>query len=232
MVGSGRADPLRSRSVSGMSSKALARLWFGVTAVVVVAALVIQIVALVPPQGRYVSFGGRVANLFTYFTIISNVLVLVTSAAFARGRGTSPLMRVLWLDALVGIVVTGVVYQVALAGLYQLHGLGLAADILLHRVSPVLCVLGWLLFAPRVLTWRTVWWSLAYPLVWLAFTLVRGAIDGYYPYPFVNADNLGYGQVALNCLLIGVFFIALASGARAADPRLRRGPAETRSADR
>lgn len=215
-----------------MSSKALARLWFGATAVVVLAALVLQIVALVPPQGRYASFGGRVANLFTYFTIISNVLVLVTSAAFARGRGSSRLMRVLWLDALVGIVVTGVVYQVALAGLYELHGLSLAADILLHRVTPVLCVLGWLIFAPRVLEWRTVWWSLAYPLVWLVFTLIRGAIDGYYPYPFVNADDLGYGQVALNCLLIGVFFVVLASGAQVADRRLTRVPGETRSADR
>ncbi|WP_037367831.1 Pr6Pr family membrane protein [Amycolatopsis orientalis] len=215
-----------------MSSKALARLWFGVTAVVVLAALVIQIVALVPRQGQYASFGGRLANLFTYFTILSNVLVLVTAAAFARGRGASPLMRVLWLDALVGIVVTGVVYQVALAGLYELHGLGLAADILLHRVTPVLCVLGWLFFAPRVLEWRTVWWSLLYPLVWLAFTLVRGAIDGYYPYPFVNADRLGYGQVALNCLFIGAFFIVLASGARVADRKLTRAPAETRSADR
>ncbi|WP_406638220.1 Pr6Pr family membrane protein [Amycolatopsis sp. WGS_07] len=215
-----------------MSSKALARLWFGVTAVVVLAALVIQIVALVPAQGRYASFGGRVANLFTYFTIISNLLVLVTGAAFARGRGTSPLMRVLWLDALVGIVVTGVVYQVALAGLYELHGLSLAADILLHRVTPVLCVLGWLIFAPRVLEWRTVWWSLVYPLAWLVFTLIRGAIDSYYPYPFVNADDLGYGQVALNCVLIGAFFIVLASGARVVDRRLTRVPAETRSADR
>ncbi|WP_033293770.1 Pr6Pr family membrane protein [Amycolatopsis jejuensis] len=215
-----------------MPSKALARLWFGVTAAVVLVALVIQIVAVVRAHGPYASVVARVANVFTYFTILSNVLVLVTTAAFARGRGTSPLMRVLWLDALVGIVVTGVVYQVALAGLFDLHGLNLIADILLHRVSPVLCVLGWLFFAPRVLGWRVVPWSLVYPLVWLAFTLVRGALDGMYPYPFIDAGDLGYGQVTVNCLIIGVLFVALASGARVADRLLMRARGGTRSADR
>ncbi|WP_020664922.1 Pr6Pr family membrane protein [Amycolatopsis benzoatilytica] len=213
-----------------MSSKA--RLWFGITAIVALAAIVIQIVAVVPAHGPYPTVTGRVANLFAYFTIISNVLVLVTSAAIARGRAASALMRVLWLDALVGIVVTGVVYQVALAGLTELHGLNLVADILLHRVTPVLCVVGWLFFAPRVLEWRTVAWSLVYPLGWLVFTLIRGSLDGWYPYPFINADKLGYGQISLNCLLIGVFFIALASGAKAADRLLTRAPGEMRSADR
>jgi hypothetical protein len=211
----------------------LARLWFGVTAVVAFAAIVIQILGVVPAQGPYASAGARIANLFAYFTIISNILVLVTSAAFAFGRARSALLRVLWLDALVGIVVTGVVYQVALAGLADLHGLNLVADNLLHRVTPLLCVFGWLFFAPRVLEdWRTVGWSLLYPLLWLVFTLVRGSIDGYYPYPVINADRLGYPQVSLNCLLSGVFFVALASGAKGLDRLFSRAPGGTRSADR
>jgi hypothetical protein len=137
----------------------------------------------------------------------------------ARGR----LFTVLWLDALVGIVVTGIVYQVALAGLYELHGLSLFADTVLHKVTPILFLLGWLVAGPRgALTWRTVWWSLLYPLAWLAFTLPRGAITGFYPYPFVDAGALGYGHVTLNCVFIGLFFTALATGALLADRRFAR----------
>jgi len=90
-------------------------------------------------------------------------------------------------------------------------------------VTPILFVLGWLLAGPRgTFTWRTVWWSLLYPLAWLAFTLPRGAFTGFYPYPFVDAGTLGYGQVALNCVFIGLFFTALGAGAFLYDRRFAR----------
>lgn len=59
-----------------------------------------------------------------------------------------------------------------------------------------------------------------YPLLWLAFTLIRGAADGFYPYPFVDVSLHGYGQVLLNCLFVAVLFLALAAGATALDRRL------------
>ncbi|MGW3996154.1 Pr6Pr family membrane protein [Amycolatopsis sp. NPDC004772] len=197
-----------------MRSEKLTRAWFAVTAVVALAGLVTQVVATA-------SADGRVANLLCFFTIDSNLLVLLTSALVALGRARGRLFTVLWLDALAGIIVTGIVYQVALAGLYDLHGLSLVSDTMLHKVTPLLFVLGWLLVGPRgAVTWRTVWWSLLYPLAWLAFTLPRGAVDGFYPYPFVDAATLGYGQVALNCVFIGLFFTALAAGAFLYDRRL------------
>ncbi|MGW4064878.1 Pr6Pr family membrane protein [Amycolatopsis sp. NPDC004747] len=198
-----------------MRSEKLTRAWFAVTAVVALAGLITQVVATASAAD------GSVANLLCFFTIDSNLLVTITSAVVALGRGRGRLFTVLWLDALVGIIVTGIVYQVALAGLYELHGLSLVSDTMLHKVTPILFVLGWLLAAPRgVLSLRTVWWSLLYPLAWLAFTLPRGAITGFYPYPFVDAGALGYGQVALNCVFIGLFFTALAAGAFLYDRRL------------
>ncbi|MBE1501024.1 hypothetical protein H4696_008124 [Amycolatopsis lexingtonensis] len=196
-----------------MRSEKLTRAWFAVTAVVALTGLVSQVVAT------------PTANLLCFFTIDSNLLVALTSALIALDRARGRVFTVLLLDALVGIIVTGIVYQVALAGLYELHGLAFFADTMLHKVTPILFVLGWLLAAPRgVLTWRTVWWSLLYPLAWLAFTLPRGAVTGFYPYPFVDAGALGYGQVTLNCVFIGLFFTALAAGARFYDRRLSPAP--------
>lgn len=200
-----------------MRSEKLTRAWFAVTALVALTGLGTQVAATASAPD------GRVANLLCFFTIDSNLLVALTSALVALGVARGRLFTVLWLDALVGIIVTGIVYQVALAGLYDLHGLPLFADTMLHKVTPILFVLGWLLAAPRgALSWPTVWWSLLYPLAWLAFTLPRGAITGFYPYPFVDAATLGYGRVALNCVVIGLFFTALAAGALLYDRRLAR----------
>ena len=200
-----------------MRSEKLTRAWFAVTTLVALTGLVTQVVATATNPG------GRVANLLSFFTIDSNLLVAAISAAVALGVTRKKLFAVLWLDALVGIIVTGIVYQVALAGLYDLHGLSLFSDTMLHKVTPILFVLGWLVAGPRgALTWRTVWWSLLYPLAWLAFTLPRGAVTGFYPYPFVDAGALGYGRVTLNCVAIGLFFTALAIGALLLDRQLSK----------
>ncbi|WP_329055312.1 Pr6Pr family membrane protein [Amycolatopsis sp. NBC_01488] len=200
-----------------MRSEKLTRAWFAVTTLVALTGLVTQVVATATDPG------GRVANLLSFFTIDSNLLVAAISAAVALGVTRKKLFAVLWLDALVGIIVTGIVYQVALAGLYDLHGLSLFSDTMLHKVTPILFVLGWLVAGPRgALTWRTVWWSLLYPLAWLAFTLPRGAVTGFYPYPFVDAGALGYGRVTLNCVAIGLFFTALAIGALLLDRPLSK----------
>ncbi|MFE5501536.1 Pr6Pr family membrane protein [Amycolatopsis japonica] len=199
-----------------MQASKIARAWFALTALVVIAGLAAQIpVSAGTTGGTFHTPAGRVANLLAFFTIDSNILVGVGSLLLALGvTGRSTLFGVLRLTGLVGITVTGVVFQVALADLYELHGWAVFADTMLHKVSPLLCVAGWLLFGPRgQLSWRVLWWSLLYPLAWLAVTLVRGAIVGFYPYPFVDPGINSYGGVAFNCVLIGVLFIGLAAAA-------------------
>ncbi|OXM50842.1 F420-dependent oxidoreductase [Amycolatopsis thailandensis] len=199
-----------------MQASKIARAWFGATALVVIAGLAAQIpVSAGTEGGTFHTPAGRVANLLAFFTIDSNILVGIGGLLLALGvAGRSTVFGVLRLTGLVGIIVTGVVFQVALADLYELHGWALFADTMLHKVSPLMCVAGWLLFGPRgQLSWRVLWWSLLYPLAWLAVTLVRGAIIGFYPYPFVDPGVNGYGGVAFNCVLIGLLFIGLAAAA-------------------
>ncbi len=212
-----------------------ARAWFAVNAVVVVVALAIQVpITAAATDGAFDTPVARVANLFTFFTILSNILVAAVCLVLAaRPDHRSLLFAVAWLDALLAITVTGIVYNTVLIGLYELHGAELVADRLFHMVSPVLFVLGWLLFGPRglVTTVRTVALSLLYPLLWLAFTLVRGAIITWYPYPFLQVPELGYGRVTLNSLLITSLFLALAAAVVGVDRvlgRTRRAPPQRR----
>jgi hypothetical protein len=51
---------------------------------------------------------------------------------------------------------------------------------------------------------------LAYPLAWTGLTMVRGAADGWYPYPFLDPANGGYGQVAVTAVAITIGFFVIA----------------------
>ncbi len=202
----------------------LGRLWFAGTAFVVAIGLVVQLVATARlHSGFFDSRAGRIANMFCFFTIQSNIIVLVTCALLAAGSARRPTwFWVLRLDGVVCIAVTFVVFHVALADLHDLQGLAKVADFLLHTASPLLCVIGWLVFGPRGRTsWRTVRLAVIFPVAWLVFALVRGPLVGdYYPYPVLDVGEHGYPRVLLNCAVVAALFLGLAAGAYLLDRRL------------
>lgn len=135
----------------------------------------------------------RLVNLFSYFTIQSNVLVLITAIRLLVDLDlTGTVWRVLRLDALLGILITGLVYLVALAPLTDPSGIHAWINAGLHYLAPLLAPIGWLLFGPRPrIPGRVVLLALIWPLAWIAYTLLRGAATGWYPYPFLDVADLG-----------------------------------------
>ena len=196
------------------------------TAAVVLCGIVVQLVVTANgTEGFFADNPERVFNVFAYFTIQSNLLLGGTTLLLALqpDRPQNTLFRTLRLNGMLCIAVTGIVYHLVLAADDDPQGWAAVANFLLHTAAPVIGVLGWLLFGPRGFTdRRIVAWSIVYPLLWLVFTLVRGEFVGFYPYPFVNVDEHGYGRVLLNCLLVAILFLALAAGATSLDRRLHR----------
>jgi hypothetical protein len=96
-------------------------------------------------------------------------------------------------------------------------GVALAwANNVVHVVLPLYGVLDWILFSDRPpVPWRRIWVPLTYPVVCAVVVLIRGAIDGWVPYPFLDPAT-GYGSVAIYCLAIAAFSIVAAAGAWAA----------------
>jgi hypothetical protein len=202
------------------------RIWAAVTAAVVLCGIVVQLVVTANgTEGFFADNPERVFNVFAYFTIQSNLLLggATLLLALQPDRPQNTLFRTLRLNGMLCIAVTGIVYHLVLAADDDPQGWAAVANFLLHTAAPVIGVLGWLLFGPRGFTdRRIVAWSIVYPLLWLVFTLVRGEFVGFYPYPFVNVDEHGYGRVLLNCLLVAILFLALAAGATSLDRRLHR----------
>ncbi len=202
------------------------RIWFAVTALVAFAGLVVQTVVSVTADGSADTVAGRVFTMLCYFTIQSNIIVCATHTLLARDPSRSgPVFRAFRLAGIIGIAVTGVVYHTVLRGLYDMTGLAHVADLLLHTATPVLAVLGWLLFGPRGLVdVRTAGHALLFPTLYLVFTLARGPFADFYPYPFLDVRLHGYGAVLLNSLAVAALFLALAFGALALDRLLSARP--------
>ncbi|MQA81400.1 MAG: hypothetical protein GEV10_23440 [Streptosporangiales bacterium] len=224
----------RVRSERGESTATgrgtLSRCWHAALAVVVAASLVTQIVLLARTGAdvnatsgeQPVDAGTRYARLFSYFTVESNVLVLAASVGLVLDPSRSGrLWRVLRLDALLSIVITGIVFVTLLAPIVENHGVGAWVNAGFHYVAPAAALVGWLLFGPRPrVAWSTIAWAFVWPLAWILYTFVHGAVTGWYPYPFLDVDALGYLVVVRNVAGVVVLTAVLAAAVKAVDARL------------
>jgi hypothetical protein len=106
------------------------------------------------------------------------------------------------------IVLVGVVFALLLQEARPLAGATAAADFLLHKATPILALIFWLVYAPKGrLEWRDpLNWSL-YPLAYLIYALIRGHFEGIYPYPFIDVAANGWLQVLVTAAVIAVGFI-------------------------
>ena len=199
-----------------MASARIARVWHGATAVTAAFGVGVQLILVVTgasvlAPGDPPSRAERLFHFFSYFTVLTNLLVCVVSAILARNPGHDGLVwRVARLSALSGITMTGVVHWFLLRMLVDLQGWSLAMDKILHLVVPALALVGWLLFGPRPrIRGALVVTSLLYPVAWLAYTLLVGRVSGWYPYPFLDVTELGPRAVATACAGLTAALLAL-----------------------
>lgn len=144
----------------------------------------------------------RFFDWVTYFTILSNIVVAVVMIAMVVNpqRFTQPdrrgfIWRALRLDTVIMITVTGVVYNLLLADGPKV-GWDAVSNSLLHVITPIVTVLVWLLAGPRgLINVKVIGASLVLPVLWAVFALVRGAVIGAYPYPFLDVATNGYASV-------------------------------------
>lgn len=172
-----------------------------------IAGLVLQLgILLGAAWAKGQSGWGAVANFFSFFTILSNLLVAIAftvpgafwKGAMARGGVT------------LYIAVVGLVYELVLRRLWHPEGAQLIADLLLHDAVPLLLVAHWLLLRERGgLRWNHPFIWLVYPGAYLVYALLRGAFTGWWAYPFIDASVLGYGRVMLHAAGLLVVFVTL-----------------------
>lgn len=155
----------------------------------------------------------RLLDSLSYFTIWSNIVVAVSATLLAlRPTRDSLPRRALRLSGLMMITITAIVYAVWLSPYVVLSGWSLLTNPLVHIVVPVVTVAAWLGWGPRGgISWRTLPAAMLIPLTWVVYMLVRGALDGTYPYGFVNVAAHGYPKVFAAIAAIFAFGLLVAA---------------------
>ena len=158
---------------------------------------------------------------FSYFTIESsmmNVVVLLVGGVIAwRWHRDTELFTSVRVAILSYAVITGLVYNVLLRNIPGDGGYEPPrwCNEVMHVWVPVFILLDWLLAPGRArVPWKRLWLVISFPLAWLAFTMIRGAITLWYPYPFLEPAGPG-GIPSLLVYVVGIaaFIIVVASAA-------------------
>lgn len=184
-----------------------------------VAALVTAVSALISRADCVFATGTCLAaNLFSYFTIHSNiifVLVLIIAMYYA----TMSMHEPEWLTAVRALtttymIVSGLTFGLLMVNADLMNHLFLVplSSKVLHFVIPGYAVLDFLLVPARHrLHWSVSWLSMVFPFMWAVYTLIRGRLAGWYPYFFLDPELVGGYQVVIIYAAMLAAFILLVS---------------------
>ena len=164
----------------------------------------------------YIAFG--MARSLSPLVVASQLWIPFTALVAWRLLGET-----MSVPAVLGLIVAfvGVAYSALLRSTWHPKGLSIAADELVHDIVPLLVLLFWWRFAPKgtlrvshIVSW------LGYPAGYLAYSLARGAAEGWYPYYFLDVNTLGYPVVLKVSALITVAIVVMSALLVAVDRRL------------
>ncbi|MGC1177392.1 MAG: Pr6Pr family membrane protein [Candidatus Saccharimonadales bacterium] len=154
-------------------------------------------------------------NFFSFFTIESNIFIglvfIFTSLLLICKKRENSTVSLLRGAAALYMTVTGIVYVLLLSGLEDSLSTPIPwVNAVLHYIMPLVALLDWLLIKPpRAIAFKkTIWW-LTFPLAYFAYSLIRGHSTGWYPYPFLNAQEHGYAHVVAISLGLAVAMLSL-----------------------
>jgi hypothetical protein len=150
-------------------------------------------------------------HYLTYFTNLSNLIaatVFIVGAARWRSERSHSFDLVRG-GAVVYMTITGVVFAVLLSGINVDAQISWVNNVI-HRVFPLAVIADRLVDPPhgRVTLKQGMLW-LSFPVVWVVYEMVRGAIVGKYHYPFLDPANGGYGSVLLYIVAIFAFTLVV-----------------------
>lgn len=158
----------------------------------------------------------KAENFFSYFTIETNILVVITllASAVAIAAGKSGKFDLLRSATTVYILVVGIGFSVLLSGLKDVELTAVPWDnVVLHYIIPVALFADFMTDRPRrKLPFKKALLWLLFPIVYAIYALVRGGLTGWYPYPFLNPDVSGAGSVVTTIVALFVLGLVLIWG--------------------
>ncbi len=193
-----------------------------------IAALLIATLALASLRAQFDSLLEPVASqpllaklwfMAGFFTILTNLGIAAHLIAVAR-NWPMPASRA--ANLLVSVLMVALTYHALLARLWNPQGLAWWANQGLHTAVPLAYLGWWLAFAAKTVTRQDLPRWLIYPALYCVYTVTRGYMTGFWPYPFLNADTLGPARLTLNIAAMLAAFVAMGFAVLTLARRLNR----------
>jgi hypothetical protein len=174
------------------------------------------VAAFITQMSYTLNRGGNLVNFFSFFTIQSNLLaafvLLTVGVGMLINAKAKPQFAFIRGAATLYMVITGIVFALLLSGLEQRLQVTVPwVNMVFHQLMPVVLLIDWLLFPPKFkFSFRhTVLW-LVFPTLYLFYSLIRGSIVNWYPYPFLDPPQVGWLYVIITSIVIAVGATGLA----------------------
>lgn len=173
-----------------------------------VSAIVTEIATLVE-RHRF-----NAGNLFSFFTVESNTLAVISLVvgSLAAAAGTTSRTLTYFRGAVALYMTTTLLIFIVLLSGYPSRELTAVPwdNTVLHYIMPIVIILDWLVVrVPGAVAFRSAIMWLAYPLAYLGYSLIRGSIVHWYPYPFMNPSIHGYLGVVITSVVIAAVLVVL-----------------------
>lgn len=159
---------------------------------------------------RTTSVFEMIVRFFSFFTILTNTLVAIyfTYPIFCK-KGNNKFFKNenSLLPITVYITIVGLVYQIILRHVWQPTGLQMIVDELLHTAIPLLVIIYWFNQSTFIkLNLKRFVQFLLYPIFYIIYILTRGYFSDFYPYPFIDVNEIGISTTIINIIGLIVLF--------------------------
>lgn len=165
-------------------------------------------------QGDAFIFFSAAVRFFSFFTITTNSIVFICSAMLLFGGKNTMnafFRKCTTVTAItVYILIVGIVFNLLLRSIVDLQGHHRIVSEIFHVVVPILFFFFWLFFvSPEKISFKTIWFWLLYPIIYMIYTLFHGFISSFYPYPFIDVTKLGLQTALINGVFVLIAFVVL-----------------------
>ncbi|MFM1795745.1 MAG: hypothetical protein RLZZ340_422 [Actinomycetota bacterium] len=163
----------------------------------------------------------RPAEYFAYFsiqgTLIASVMMAYTGWLAWSGTAEKRQVTIARVSATTYSIVIALVYNALLRGTPgDIRDAGYAWPVvpneIMHVWAAVFMLLDWLVVAgASQVRLRAAFWVAAFPLAWLAFSVTRGIVDGWWAYWFLNPNDEG-GLTGMFTYIGGITVLMISLG--------------------
>jgi hypothetical protein len=186
--------------------------------ILLASSLIVAVLAQAVHGGQ--TAGYNAANYFSYFTVISAFIaagVLLMGTYTLLFHRPNRIVDYLRGAAVLYMTMTAIGYLAALVGNIALSPWNAAllpwANGLIHFIGPALVIGDWLVDPPKVPLQLhvTIYW-LVYPVIYAFYSVGRGLMTGWYPYPLLDVRHFGYVPIALAGFALAGLIVAMSAG--------------------